>query len=95
MNVATAGQWFLLGGYTFLLIWALIIGRRAPRLRPIATAAGSIAFTHVWFYATFLFRPDWLGYDQTMMFSIAIRLQVLFIVLLGLGIIVRRGRWRR
>lgn len=95
ISVATAGQWLLLSGYTLLLAWAGIIAYRAPRLRPISVAAGSIAFTHVSYYAMFLLWPDLFDYDQTMLFSIAIRLQILFTIGLGLGIVVRRGRWRR
>lgn len=94
MSVATAGQWLLLGGYAALLVCSAVVGWRRPRLRPLAAAAGSIAVTHVAYYAAFLVWPDWLGFDATMLFSIAIRLQVLFLMGLGLGLAAGRGRWR-
>ena len=92
MTLATAAQWALLGGYVALLFWAAFIAYWMPRLRPYAWAAGSVALSHVAYYALFLIWPEVLDGAATQNFSIAIRYQVLFTGALLLALAVRRYR---
>lgn len=91
ITVATAGQWALLGGYLALLAWVIIVGQRLPRLRPFAFVAGTVAASHIVYYALFLIFPDVLNGEATMLFSIAIRFQILFTAALLLALAVRRN----
>ena len=95
MTIAVAGQWLLLGGYTALMAWSLLVGWRIPKLRPSAAVAGTLAFSHIVYYVLFLILPDVLDAGGTMLFSIAIRFQVLFTAALLLALAVRRNQWRR
>ena len=90
MTIATASQWALLGGYIALLLWSAFVAGWLPRLRSVAWAAGSIALSHVVYYALFLIFPDVLGGPATMHFSIALRFQVLFTAALLLALAVKR-----
>ena len=92
MTLATAAQWALLGGYVALLFWAAFTAYWLPRLRPYAWAAGSVALSHVAYYALFLIWPEVLDGAATQNFSIAIRYQVLFTGALLLALAVRRYR---
>lgn len=94
MITALSAQWLLLGAYLALLAWALAIGWRMPRLRPLCFAVGTIALTHVAYYVAFLVFPDWLDGPQTQAFSIAIRYQVLGTLGATLALATRQGRWR-
>ncbi len=94
MTIAVAGQWLLLGGYTALLAWSILVGWRISRLRPSAAVASSLAISHVVYYVLFLILPDVLDAGGTMLFSIAIRFQVLFTAALLLALAVRRSQWR-
>jgi ABC-type branched-subunit amino acid transport system permease subunit len=87
-------QWLLLGSYAALLAWALFVGYRMARLRPLCFAVGTVALTHCAYYAAFLVWPDWLDGPQTQMFSIAIRFQVMVTLGAVLALATRRGRWR-
>ena len=90
MTIATASQWALLGGYMTLLLWSAFVGGWLPRLRPVAWAAGSVAVSHVVYYALFLIWPDVLDGPATMLFSIALRFQILFTAAILLAMAVRR-----
>lgn len=93
-TLTTEGMWLLLIGFTALLVGALLIGCRIPRLRPLCVMVGAIAATHAVYYWLFLIWPDVLDGTQTMMFSIVIRLQILFTMALVLVMAVRQGRWQ-
>lgn len=92
-NPALGLMWGLLGGYTILSIAALIamVWRRG---RYIGAAALVLAAPHALYYALFLLWPDALDGQATMLLSLALRYQVLFIGVLLLGLDVRR-RWKR
>ena len=92
---ALALQWGLLVAYLTLVAAALIVGYRRPVLRPWAFAVGFLSATHVAYYWLFLVQPDVLDSEATMMFSIALRYQVLFTAMLTLGLAVMRDEWRR
>ena len=94
MITPLAAQWLLLGAYLALLTWALFIGYRIARLRPLCVAGGTIALTHCAYYVAFLVWPDWLDGPETQAFSIAIRYQVLVTLAAVLALATRRGRWR-
>jgi hypothetical protein len=89
-----AAQWLLLIGYAVLFVLSAVVTWRMPRLRPAAAVSGSLAVSHVAFYALFLLFPDVLDARQTMWLSIVIRFQVLFTVALLLALAVLRRRWR-
>lgn len=92
MTLATVEQWALLGGYVALLFWAAFTAYWLPRLRPYAWAAGSVALSHVAYYALFLIWPEVLDAAATMAFSIALRFQILFTVGLLLALAVYRSQ---
>lgn len=94
MMSAAALQWGLLAGYAALLACAAVAGYRIPWLRPLAFMVGLLATTHALYYALFLVWPEVLDGQRTMLFSIAIRYQVLFSAALGLALAVQRSRWR-
>lgn len=85
-------QWGLLAGFAVVTLAALVDGRR-PASRRMAMAVLFIALPHAAYYALFLVWPDVLGPMGTMMFSIALRYQPLFVaaLMLALG---RRGKWK-
>ena len=88
-------QWGLLVAHLALVAAALVVGYRRQALRPWAFAVGFLSLTHVAYYWLFLVWPDVLGGEATMMFSIALRYQVLFTAMLVLGLAVMRDEWRR
>jgi hypothetical protein len=92
--VAEVLQYGLLYGYTALLWGAFLAGWRWPRLRPLAFAVGFLSATHIAYYALFLIWPDVLNGEQTLLFSVVLRYQVLFTAALVLLMSVERGRWR-
>ena len=92
--MAEALQYGLLYGYTALLLAALLIGWRWPRLRPLAFAVGFLSATHIVYYGLFLIWPDVLDGERTLLFSVVLRYQVLFTAALVLMMSVERGRWR-
>ena len=85
-------QYGLLFGYLALLWAAVVVGWHRPRLRPIAFAAGMIAAAHAAFYVLFLWFPDVLDARETMLFSFALRYQVLGVATLILLLAVIRNR---
>lgn len=87
-------QYGLLFGYLVLFIAAVVVLVRRPRLRPVAFAAATIAAAHTVFYMQFLWFPDVLNARQTMLFSFALRYQVLGVAALILILAVIRDRWR-
>ena len=93
MTAALALQWGLLVAFLALLMTAVIAGKIWPRERPIAFAVGFLALTHVVYYALFLIWTDVLAGYGTMLYSIALRYQVLFTATLILGMSVLRKRW--
>ena len=90
--LAMALQWLLLVGYAVVTVAALVGGRRPPGRR-VAEAVLFIAVPHTLYYAMFLIWPDALGATGTMYFSIILRYQVLFVVMLVL-LLARRGKWK-
>lgn len=92
---ALALQWGLLVAYMALIAAAAIVGYRRPVLRPWAFAVGFLSLTHAAYYWLFLVQPSVLDGEGTMMFSIALRYQVLFTAMLVLGLTVLRDEWRR
>lgn len=95
MAPSMALQWGLLMAYSWLLGAAFVVGWRRPSLRPWAFAVGFLSATHAAYYWLFLVWPDVLDGEATMMFSIALRYQVLFTAMLVLGLAVARSGWRR
>ena len=87
-------QYGLLFGYAALLIASIVVMARRPRLRPVAFAAATLAAAHPAFYMQFLWFPDVLDARQTMLFSFALRYQVLGVAALILILAVIRDRWR-
>ena len=85
-------QWLLLAGYAVVTAAALVGGRRPPGRR-VAEAVLFIALPHAVYYALFLVWPDVLGPMGTMLYSIALRYQPLFVAALMLAL-ARRGKWK-
>lgn len=94
MMIGLLGQWLLLVGYTVLFLCSLYTGYRISRLRPMVIAAITIAITHIVYYALFLVWPDVLDFNETMLFSILLRFQILFSIMAGLVLAIRRYMWR-
>ena len=90
--LALALQWLLLAGYAVVTVAALVGGRRPPGRR-VTTAVLFITLPHTLYYAMFLIWPDALGPMGTMLFSIALRFQPLFVAALLLGL-AKRGKWK-
>ncbi len=90
--VALALQWLLLVGYAVVTVAALVGGRHAPGRR-VAAAVLFISLPHAVYYALFLIWPGVLGPGGTMLFSIALRYQPLFVAALLLAL-ARRGKWK-
>ena len=80
-------------GFLLLVVAAVIAGARRPSVRPVAFAAGVVAGSHALYYVLFLWFPDVLDGPQTMLFSIALRYEVLGLVAIILALSVLRGRW--
>lgn len=93
-TAAALMQYGLLFGYAALLVAAVVVLIRRPRLRPVAFAAATIAAAHTAFYIQFLWFPDVLDARQTMLFSFALRYQVLGVAALALILAVIPDRWR-
>lgn len=93
MTTAIVLQWGLLLGYGLLVIAALIAGRRRSA-RPLALGIIFLSLPHMVYYILFLILPQVLDGQQTMLFSLALRYQVLFTGALLLATDVRR-RWKR
>ena len=91
-NLALALQWLLLAGYAIVTVAALVGGRRPPGRR-VAEAVLFIAVPHAVYYAMFLIWPGVLGPMGTMLFSIALRFQPLFVAALLLAL-AKRGKWK-
>ena len=87
-------QWGLLLGYGALALAALAAGRR-PALRPLAFGVILLAFPHVAYYALFLIFPDVLDSRATMLFSITLRYQILFVATGVLLVAATGDRWKR
>ena len=85
-------QWGLLIGYAVVTLAALVDGRHMAARR-MAVAVLFIALPHAVYYALFLVWPEVLGPMGTMMFSIALRYQPLFVAALMLAL-ARRGKWK-
>ena len=90
--LALALQWLLLVGYAVVTVAALVGGRRPPGRR-VAAAVLFFAVPHAVYYAMFLIWPDALGPMGTMLFSIVLRYQPLFVATLML-ILAKRGEWK-
>ena len=90
--LALALQWLLLVGYAVVTVAALVGGRRPPGRR-VAAAVLFIAVPHAVYYAMFLIWPGVLWPMGTMLFSIALRYQPLFVAALMLAL-ARRGKWK-
>ena len=85
-------QWGLLAGYVALTLAALL-DRRHPAARRMSIAVLFITLPHSIYYALFLVWPDVLGPQGTMLYSIALRYQPLFVAALLL-VFARRGKWK-
>ena len=81
----------LAAGFTALLIAAVVIGWRRPHLRGLAFASGMIAAPHAVYYILFVWFPDVLDGPQTMLFSIALRYEVLGMTTLLLAMPLARA----
>ena len=92
--VALMSQKGLLIGYTVVWLVAMIAGAQVNRLRPLAFAVGFLSATHAVYYVLFLIYPDVLDAQETMLFSIVLRYQVLFTAVLVMAMGIARGRWR-
>ena len=90
--LALALQWLLLAGYAVVTVAALVGGRQPPGRR-VTTAVLFITLPHTLYYAMFLIWPDALGPMGTMLFSIALRFQPLFVAALLLALAKRR-KWK-
>ena len=90
--LALALQWLLLAGYAVVTVAALVGGRRPPGRR-VAAAVLFFAVPHAVYYALFLIWPPVLGSGGTMLFSIALRFQPLFVAALLLAL-AKRGKWK-
>ena len=90
--IATWLQWGLLGGFAAVTLAALVDGRHMA-VRRVSAAVLFIALPHAVHYALFLVWPDVLGSMGTMMFSIALRYQPLFVAALMLAL-AKRGKWK-
>ena len=90
--LALALQWLLLVGYAVVTVAALVGGRRPPGRR-VAAAVLFIAVPHTVYYAMFLIWPGVLWPMGTMLFSIALRFQPLFVAALLLAL-AKRGKWK-
>ncbi len=90
--LALALQWLLLAGYAVVTAAALVGERRSPERR-LAAAVLFIAVPHAVYYALFLIGPGVLGPGGTMLFSIALRYQPLFVAALLLALAKRR-KWK-
>lgn len=88
-------QMGLLLGYVLLLACAVLAGWHTRQVRPLASAVGVLAASHVVYYVLFLLLPDVLDGQATMTFSIVLRYQVLFVAVLSLAIGIMRGRWQK
>ena len=82
-------------GFLGLLVAAFVAGARRPIVRPVAFAAGVVAGSHALYYVLFLWFPDVLDGAQTMLFSIALRYEILGLVAMSLALAVMRARWER
>ena len=87
-------QWGLLAWFTAALLLALLAGWRWRRVRPTAFAVGFLAALHAVYYALFLVWPDVLGPFATMLYSIALRWVVGFVIAFVLVIAVKRETWK-
>lgn len=85
-------QWGLLIGFCVVGVAALVAARPRPG-RGALVAVLFLAAPHAAYYALFLIWPDALGPIGTMYFSIILRYQVLFVVMLVL-FLARRGKWK-
>lgn len=94
MDAVALMQYGLLFGYLALFVVAGIVLIRRLQLRPVAFAAATIAAGHTVFYVLFLWLPDVLDARQTMLFSFALRYQVLGVAALVLILAVIRDRGR-
>ena len=87
-------QYGLLAGYAALLLAALLAGWRRPDMRPSSFAVGVLSASHVVYYALFLIWPDVLDGQQTMLFSIVLRYEVMFALCIALAIEARHRSWK-
>lgn len=90
--VAVWLQWGLLAGFAAVTLVALLDGRHLAGRR-MMMAVLFIALPHAVYYALFLVWPDVLGPMGTMLYSIALRYQPLFVAALMLAL-ARRGKWK-
>ena len=93
MTVPLVLQWGVFVGFLTVLIAAALAHHLGPRTRPAAFAVAFLALTHSVYYALFLIWPDALGAYGTMLFSIALRWLVLFVIVAMLAMAVRRQQW--
>lgn len=99
MTTAALALWLQLGllsGYGLLSLLALAALAR-PRWRPAAIATAFLAVPHAVYYALFLVWPDALSAQETMLFSILLRYQALFVTLFMLILLARAtgATWKR
>lgn len=85
----------LAAGFLGLLVAAFVAGARRPSVRPVAFAAGVVAGSHALYYVLFLWFPHVLDATQTMLFSIALRYEVLGLVAISVALAVKRARWEK
>lgn len=82
-------------GFAACVVMAFIAGARRPVVRPGAFAAGVVAGSHTLYYVLFLWFPDVLDATQTMLFSIALRYEVLGLVTISLALAIKSARWEK
>lgn len=82
-------------GFLGLVVAALLAGARRPAIRPFAFATGVVAGSHALYYVLFLWFPDVLDAQGTMLFSIVLRYEVLGLVAISLALAVRGARWAK
>ena len=87
-------QWGLLAWFIATLLLAFLTGWRWRRVRPTAFAVGFLAALHAGYYALFLVWPDVLGPLATMLYSIALRWVVGFVIVFVLVIAAKRESWK-
>lgn len=80
-------------GFLALTAAAILAGAKRRGVRPTAFAVGIVAGSHALYYVLFLWLPDVLDNQETMLASIALRYQVLGLVAIVLALSVLRGRW--
>lgn len=86
---ASLAQWGLFFGNLVLLVILLWVAWKRPMTRPWTWAMSSLCLTHLIYYYAFLVKPGWLTAHQTVLFSITLRYQTLFLLAFILASLLR------